>query len=180
MSRRMSSPLRRLTRSPPALQSRPTTAIRAHPARGFGADCSGQFHGPGTSITQPSNATSAAAIAAGSSSSPHWQACAGRASTRISRLAASQSRAIASLYGENETNCHATRSRECGRDLGMLGSTRWILLVLLTPSIASAEGEYGPMFGGSLVASHETDATELGGAGLELGVWRGRLGVALE
>jgi hypothetical protein len=63
----------------------------------------------------------------------------------------------------------------------MTGPTRWMLLVLLTTTgVAGAEGEYGPMFGGSLVASHETDATELGGVGLELGVWRGRLGVALE
>ena len=63
----------------------------------------------------------------------------------------------------------------------MTSLTRQILLVLVaTTGVASAEGEYGPMFGGSLVASHETDATELGGVGLELGLWYGRFGVALE
>jgi len=63
----------------------------------------------------------------------------------------------------------------------MTSRTRQTLLVLIaTTGVASAEGEYGPMFGGSLVGSHEADATELGGVGLELGIWRGRFGVALE
>jgi hypothetical protein len=57
---------------------------------------------------------------------------------------------------------------------------RTLLVLVAATGVASAEGEYGPMFGGSLVASHEADATELGGAGLELAVWRGRFGVALE
>ena len=62
-----------------------------------------------------------------------------------------------------------------------MSPARWFLLVAMTASgSAAAEGEYGPMFGGSLLATHEPGVTELGGAGLELAVWRGRLGVAIE
>ena len=63
----------------------------------------------------------------------------------------------------------------------MTSPARWILLVLAASTAsARAEGEYGPMFGGSLVAIHEPQALELGGAGLELAMWHGRFGFALE
>jgi hypothetical protein len=55
--------------------------------------------------------------------------------------------------------------------LGLLG-------LLYAPS-ARAEGEYGPMFGGSLVATRGADQTEVAGAELEMAMWRGRFGIAV-
>lgn len=54
-----------------------------------------------------------------------------------------------------------------------------ILLALLTPGDAYAEGERGPMVGGALIATRAPD-TELAGAQLELAWWRGRVGLAFE
>ncbi|MEO8706289.1 MAG: hypothetical protein ABI867_40035 [Kofleriaceae bacterium] len=52
------------------------------------------------------------------------------------------------------------------------------VLAMLTAT-AAAEGEYGPMVGGSLVATHGEDDLELGGVELELAVWHGRVGLAI-
>jgi len=54
-----------------------------------------------------------------------------------------------------------------------------LLAIVLAPTAAFAEGEYGPMLGGALVATRAPD-TELAGAQLELAMWRGHLGVAVE
>src|SRR5262245_49964634 len=54
-----------------------------------------------------------------------------------------------------------------------------LLAITLTPVTAVAEGEYGPMVGGAIVATRAPD-TELAGAQLELAMWRGWLGVAVE
>lgn len=53
------------------------------------------------------------------------------------------------------------------------------LLVVLHAPGANAEGEYGPMFGGSLVATRGAEDTEIAGVELELAVWRGRVGLAI-
>ena len=56
---------------------------------------------------------------------------------------------------------------------------RAALLVISAAAPANAEGELGPMFGGSIVASHGED-TDVAGFGAELVLWYGRLGVAAE
>jgi hypothetical protein len=53
------------------------------------------------------------------------------------------------------------------------------LLLVLTAADANAEGEYGPMFGGSVVAAHGADQTETAGVELEMSVWYGRVGLAI-
>jgi hypothetical protein len=54
-----------------------------------------------------------------------------------------------------------------------------LLALYVTPAIARADGEHGPMVGGALIATRAPD-TELAGAQLELGFWGGRLGLAAE
>jgi hypothetical protein len=54
------------------------------------------------------------------------------------------------------------------------------LVVLAASRVATAEGEYGPMVGGALIGTRSADQSELAGAGLELAVWRGRFGLAVE
>ncbi len=53
------------------------------------------------------------------------------------------------------------------------------LLVVLDASAANAEGEYGPMFGGSLVATRGVTDTGMAGGEIEMAVWHGRIGFAL-
>ncbi len=53
------------------------------------------------------------------------------------------------------------------------------LVVALHAPPASAEGEFGPMFGGSVVAGRAADETETAGVELEVSVWRGPIGLAL-
>ena len=53
------------------------------------------------------------------------------------------------------------------------------LLVLLLAVPAHAEGELGPMIGGSIMASHGEE-TDVAGLGAELVLWYGRLGIAAE
>jgi hypothetical protein len=54
-----------------------------------------------------------------------------------------------------------------------------LVATLVTPALAFAEGEHGPMIGGALIATRAPD-TELTGAQLELAFWSGRLGLAVE
>ena len=51
-------------------------------------------------------------------------------------------------------------------------------VLVLTATVASADGERGPMFGAALVGTHAPDNHELGGVELEAALWRGRLGIA--
>jgi len=53
------------------------------------------------------------------------------------------------------------------------------LLVLCSPLVAHAEGESSPMVGGALVATKGADV-EAGGVQLELALWHGRFGIAVE
>ncbi|MBX3162416.1 MAG: hypothetical protein KF773_41005 [Deltaproteobacteria bacterium] len=56
-----------------------------------------------------------------------------------------------------------------------------LLSLLALPSVAAAEGERSPMFGGSLTYMSAADRdAELVGAQLELASWHGRLGIAAE
>ena len=48
----------------------------------------------------------------------------------------------------------------------------------ITSSVAFAEGEYGPMVGGSVIGT--TGEQEVAGVALELAFWHGRFGVAVE
>jgi hypothetical protein len=54
-----------------------------------------------------------------------------------------------------------------------------LLAIVLSPAVANAEGEYGPMFGGALIATRAQQA-EVGGIGGELALWGGRFGIAVE
>ena len=54
-----------------------------------------------------------------------------------------------------------------------------LLALVLAPTVAAAEGEYGPMFGGSIIATHATE-TDVAGVGAELAFWYGHIGVAAE
>src|SRR5262245_55405029 len=53
-----------------------------------------------------------------------------------------------------------------------------LVAVLLSPVVAHAEGEYGPMLGGAVIATHDT--SDAAGAGLELALWHDWIGVAAE
>ena len=57
--------------------------------------------------------------------------------------------------------------------------TVWALLVLAMAAPAYADGEHGPMFGGSIIATHDSDL-DVAGAGVELAWWYGRVGVGAE
>jgi hypothetical protein len=54
-----------------------------------------------------------------------------------------------------------------------------LLAVTLLPSLAAAEGELGPMFGGGIVATHGSER-DIAGLNAELVLWYGRIGVAAE
>jgi hypothetical protein len=54
-----------------------------------------------------------------------------------------------------------------------------LLAVVLMSATAVAEGERGPMFGGSVVAAHD-DHADVTGVGAELVYWSGGLGIAAE
>lgn len=54
-----------------------------------------------------------------------------------------------------------------------------LLAIMVTPVVASADGERGVMLGGAVIATRAPD-TEVAGAQLELALWRGRLGLAAE
>ena len=54
-----------------------------------------------------------------------------------------------------------------------------LLALVIAPAAARAEGEFGPMFGGAIVASHG-DETDVAGVGAELAFWYSRLGIAVE
>lgn len=56
-----------------------------------------------------------------------------------------------------------------------------VLAVLsLGTGVAHADGEYGPMFGGALIATHAPYETDVGGVQMDVALWRGRLGLAVE
>jgi hypothetical protein len=54
-----------------------------------------------------------------------------------------------------------------------------LLAILNAPVLAHADGERGPMFGGSIIATHG-DETDVAGVGAEMVFWYGRLGLAAE
>ena len=51
--------------------------------------------------------------------------------------------------------------------------------LLLAPALAHAEGEYGPLFGGSIMATHGTER-DVAGVGAELAFWYSRIGIGVE
>ena len=55
-----------------------------------------------------------------------------------------------------------------------------LLAVLLSSTVAHADGEYGPMFGAAVVATNAPHDTDVGGVQVDVALWRGRLGLALE
>ena len=63
----------------------------------------------------------------------------------------------------------------------MLKVAAALLAVVLVPSAARANGESGPMFGGSIVATHgEEGEKDVAGVGAELALWWSRIGIAAE
>lgn len=54
------------------------------------------------------------------------------------------------------------------------------LLVMLGGGAASAEGEYGPMVGGALIAAQGPERTEVAGLQAEMAFWYGPIGLGLE
>jgi hypothetical protein len=56
---------------------------------------------------------------------------------------------------------------------------RALLAIVLAATGAHADGEHGPMFGGSIVAAHG-DEVDVAGAGLEVVQWIGPIGLAVE
>jgi hypothetical protein len=52
--------------------------------------------------------------------------------------------------------------------------------LLLISGAAYAEGELGPMFGGSAIGTRTPDQPEVAGVQLEVAFWRGRIGAAIE
>jgi hypothetical protein len=61
----------------------------------------------------------------------------------------------------------------------MLKVAAALLALVIAPAAARANGELGPMFGGSIVASHG-DETDVAGVGAEMVLWYGRIGIAVE
>ena len=55
---------------------------------------------------------------------------------------------------------------------------RALAALVITSSVAFAEGEYGPMVGGALIGT--TGEQEVAGVSLEVAFWHGRVGLALE
>lgn len=56
---------------------------------------------------------------------------------------------------------------------------RALLAIVLAATAAGANGEHGPMFGGSIVAAHG-DEVDVAGAGVEIVQWVGPIGVGVE
>jgi len=55
-----------------------------------------------------------------------------------------------------------------------------LLAVVLGPVTARANGELGPMVGGSVVATHGGDETDVAGVGAEIAFWYGHIGIGAE
>jgi hypothetical protein len=54
-----------------------------------------------------------------------------------------------------------------------------LLAIVIAPATVRANGELGPMFGGSIVATHGEE-TDVAGVGAEVVFWYGRIGIAAE
>ena len=54
-----------------------------------------------------------------------------------------------------------------------------LLAIVIVPAAVHAEGERGPLLGGSIVATHG-DETDVAGVGAEIVFWYSRIGVAVE